>query len=227
MRQSWCDLLFAHWPLPLERLLPLVPTGLALDTYDGQAWLAVAPFTVRDLALRGLPLPPGVNAFPELNVRTYVTVDGRPGIWFFSLDAASIMAVLGARLTYLLPYFPARMASGDDVGWIDYRSERVGGRGRGVRFAGRFRGIGDGFEAAPGSLEHFLVERYCLYSRDRRRGRVYRGEIHHDPWKLQRAEAKISENTMGRPLGFDLGEPALLHFARRQDTVVWPIRRIG
>ncbi len=226
MRQSWCDLLFAHWRLPVERLRPLVPAALELDTFDRAAWLAVAPFTVRHLRLRGLPEIPGVHTFPELNVRTYVTVDGKPGIYFFSLDAASASAALGARLSYLLPYFPARMSStADDGGSIDYESQRVGDRGRGVRFLARYRAAGEAFEARPGSLEHFLVERYCLYSCDRQ-GRVYRGEIHHEPWRLQVAEAQIEANSMTRPLSIELAEPpALLHFVRQQDTFIWLIRR--
>src|SRR5436190_9214466 len=111
MFQSWCDLLFAHWAFPVERIRPLVPAELELDTFDLQAWLAVTPFTVRNLHMRGLPAIPGLRDFPELNVRTYVTLGGKPGIYFFSLDAANAAAVLGARLSYLLPYFPARMSS--------------------------------------------------------------------------------------------------------------------
>ncbi len=225
MRQSWCDLLFAHWSLAVYRLRPLVPASLELDTFGGQAWVAVAPFTVRHLRLRGLPEIPGLNAFPELNVRTYVTVGGKPGIYFFSLDAANAAAVLGARLSYLLPYFPARMSSVKNDNWIDYESERMGGRGAGSRFAGRYRGTGEIFEPGPGSLEHFLVERYCLYSSDRA-GRLYRGDIHHDPWRLQLAEAAIEANSMAGPVGLDLAEPpATLHFSRQQDAFIWPIRR--
>ncbi len=134
--------------------------------------------------------------------------------------------MLGARLSYLLPYFPARMSSVADGDWIHYESERLAARGRGARFAGRYRGSGEVFEAVPGSLEHFLVERYCLYTCDWS-GRVYRGDIHHEPWRLQIAEASIEANSMASPVGLDLVEPpAALHFARRQDTFIWPIRRV-
>ena len=90
----------------------------------------------------------------------------------------------------------------------------------------RYRPAGDVFEAAPGTLDYFLTERYCLYSVDRR-GRIYRGEIHHDPWQLQAAELTIETNTMARPVGVDFAvPPATLHFVRQQDTYIWPIRQV-
>jgi uncharacterized protein YqjF (DUF2071 family) len=175
--------------------------------------------------VRGLPAIPGLREFPELNVRTYVTLGGKPGIHFFSLDAANAAAVLGARLSYLLPYFPARMSSTRSGEWVTYESERLVARSAGARFRARYRPAGDVFEAAPGTLDFFLAERYCLYSVDRR-GRIYRGEIHHDPWQLQAAELTIEANTMARPVGIDfVVPPATLHFVRQQDTYIWPIRQ--
>ena len=117
----WLDLLFAHWPVPLDVLRPLIPAGLELDTFDGQAWLGVVPFRMEDVGPRFLPAPPGPGAFPELNVRTYVTRRGRGGVWFLSLDAASRLAVEGARAAFHLPYVHARMSSSvDDAGWVGY-----------------------------------------------------------------------------------------------------------
>ena len=109
MAQTWEDLLFAHWRLPQERLQELVP-GLPVDTFDGDAWLGITPFVVTNLRAVGTPPAPGISTFPELNVRTYVTVDEKPGIYFFSLDAGSRLAVEAARRLYRLPYFRARMS---------------------------------------------------------------------------------------------------------------------
>src|SRR3954452_11251536 len=129
MAQTWVDLLFAHWPLPPEALRPFVPEPLPVDTFDGQAWLGVTPFEVRGLRVRGTPAVPWLSRFPELNVRTYTTLGGKPGIWFFSLDAARVAAVAGARLSYRLPYFHADMAIARSAGRIEYRSARTSPEG--------------------------------------------------------------------------------------------------
>ena len=162
-----------------------------------------------------------MSTFLELNVRTYVTVGGKPGVLFFSLDAASALAVQAARRYYRLPYFRARMSAERVGSSIDYSSERrASAPGRFV-FKGRYGPTGDVFQAKPGSLEYFLAERYCLYTVDE--GRVFRGEIHHPPWPLQPAEADIGVNTMA-PDGIEASGEPLLHFARRQDVVIWSLR---
>ena len=171
MRMRWVDLLFAHWPMPVEALRPLVPPGLELDTFDGQAWLGIVPFRMEDVAPRFLPAVPGLGAFPELNVRTYVRRGRRRGVWFLSLDAASRFAVEGARAAFHLPYFRARMSSETEAGWVEYRSERVDRRGPAARFEGRYRPIGPVEPAAPGSLAAFLTDRRGLV-RGRRGGRA-------------------------------------------------------
>src|SRR2546423_2395036 len=153
MAQSWIDLMFAHWRVPAEELQTVVPPELPLDTYDGSAWLGVTPFRVGAFRLRGVPHVPGVTAFAETNVRTYTTVDGRPGIYFLSLDAASRLAVAGARRTYRLPYFHARMTVRRDGDWIDYASERVSSDGPPAELAARYRPDGPPFQPRPGSLE--------------------------------------------------------------------------
>ncbi len=224
MGQTWDDLLFAHWAVPLESVQAHVPPALPVDTFDGTAWVGVTPFRVGGLRLRGTLPPPVVSTFPELNVRTYVTIDGKPGIWFFSLDADSRLAVEAARRTYRLPYFHARMTAQRAPDGVRYRSERRSRAERPARFAARYGPAGETFTAEHGTLEHFLTERYCLYTvygRD-----VYRAEIHHPPWPLQPAEAAIDENTMPPP-GLDLGGEPLFHFAVRQDVVVWPLARCG
>jgi uncharacterized protein len=219
MAQTWDDLLFAHWRFPPEAIAQLVPQGLEVDQHDGSGWLGVTPFVLTGFRLRGTVPLPGLSTFPELNVRTYVTVDEKPGIWFFSLDAASRLAVEGARRTYKLPYFHARMSAKRRGERVEYSSERADASGR--RFDASYRPVGDVFTADPGSLEWFLAERYCLYAVDR--GRLHRAEIHHPPWPLQEAEIELRTNTMPPPQ-LTPEDPPLCHFSRRQDVLIWPLR---
>jgi hypothetical protein len=168
-----------------------------------------------------VPLP-GISSFLELNVRTYVhAADGKPGIWFFSLDASSRAAVEVARRTYKLPYFHARMSAERSGQWIDYECARVSERGR--VFNGRYRPEGEVFHADPDSLEWFLAERYCLYTIDDR-GALQRADIHHEQWPLQEAEAEVELASIS-PIELD-GAP-LCHFSRRQDVVIWPLEPVA
>jgi uncharacterized protein YqjF (DUF2071 family) len=217
MGQTWELLLFAHWRVPKDLLRTLVSPHVEVEEHDGSAWLGITPFRVTGLRARGLLPLPGVSSFLELNVRTYVAAGGKPGIWFFSLDAASRLAVEAARLGYKLPYFQARIRCTRVGEWISYESARNDTHG--VAFGARYRGTGDEFVAAPGSLEHFLTERYCLYTEDD--GRAKRAEIHHGPWRVRPAEAEIELNTMA-PVELPEEEPHLL-LAARQDVVLWAL----
>lgn len=224
LSMRWRDLLFMHWPVDYEALRPLIPPALSLDTFDGGAWLGVVPFSMSGVRPRYAPSVPRVSSFPELNLRTYVTAGGKPGIWFFSLDAHNPLAVRLARATFHLPYFDAEMyCRGQDDGSIHYRSLRTHRRAAGARFAGSYRPTAAPVEA--GDLERFLTARYCLYAADSA-GRLLRGEIHHDDWTLQPAEAEIEKLDMTRQIGLDLpdAEP-LLHFSRSLDVVAWPPQR--
>lgn len=227
MKQKWHDLLFAHWPVAVEAVRALIPPGLEIDTFGGQAWLGVVPFRMSGVRTRETMGMPGLSQFPELNVRTYVTRDEKPGVWFFSLDAANRLAVWAARFAFHLPYFFAEMKCEDKSGWIDYTSERRGRHGLRAALTGRYRAVGEMFFARPGSIEHFLAERYCLYTADKE-GRILRGNIHHRPWALQLAEASFRENTMAAAAGVEVPDaPAvLLHFSRRQDVLVWALERL-
>jgi hypothetical protein len=226
MAQSWHDLLFAHWKVDAAVLRPHIPAELAIDTFERQTWLGVVPFRMSGVRLRWTPALPWLSAFPELNVRTYVSAQGRPGVWFFSLDAANPVAVAAARLSFHLPYFRARMTCRDVDGWNQYQSERTHRGARGAVLEARYRGAGEAFEPQRGTLAHFLTERYCLYSAASR-GRVYRGEIHHPPWLLQPAEAQFAQNSMAEAAGLTIpGALPVLHFARRQDMVAWAPHRI-
>jgi uncharacterized protein YqjF (DUF2071 family) len=189
-----------------------------LDLYDGRAWLAVTPFHMSGVRMRAMPPIPRMSAFPELNVRTYVRFQGVPGVYFFSLDAASRMAVIGARATYFLPYFHAEMKVEIEGETIRYESRR---RSSAAEFRGRYRPISAPRQGEKNSLEHFLTERYCLYSVTPS-GRLLRADIHHLPWPLQDAEAEIAVNTMAEAAGIRLpNEQPLLHFAKRLEVLVW------
>jgi uncharacterized protein YqjF (DUF2071 family) len=221
MGQTWQDLLFAHWDVDAADLGRVVPPQLALDEFEGRAWIGVTPFVVRNLRPRlTFPLP-FLSAFAEINVRTYVTVDDRPGVYFFSLDAASAMAVGAARRLYRLPYFHARMTTHSAGAAIRYESERADALApTPAAFRARYRPYGTPLRPRPGTLEHWLIERYCLYTLDDR-GRPQRAEIHHPPWELAAADADIELNTMTIEAVPGLGGDPLLHFARRQDVVFW------
>ena len=224
MTQSWHDLLFAHWPVDARALQETLPAGLPLDTYEGRAWLGIVPFHMTNVAPRGVPSVPFVSAFPELNVRTYVTLHGKPGVYFFSLDAGSALAVAAARTLFHLPYYAATMRVEEREGGIAFHSARETRMEGAAEFAATYRPIGPVQRPVPGTLEHFLTERYCLYTLDAA-FRAKRLEIHHAPWPLQAAEARITANTMAAAAGIRLPSTApLLHFSRRQDMVAWPLR---
>ena len=223
----WQNLLFMHWPVRENVLRPLIPPALTLDTFDGSAWLGVVPFRMSGVRPRSLPRVPWLSDFPELNVRTYVTAEGKPGIWFFSLDAHNPIAVRLARATFHLPYFDAKMyyhVAGEEV---RYRSVRTHRGAPPAEFAARYRPVGNPFESRPETLENFLTERYCLYAADNR-GNVRRGDIHHHLWPLQPAEAEIGILAMTQQIGVTLPERApILHFSAHLDVLAWLPRRIA
>lgn len=223
--QSWEELLFLHWPVDAGSLRPLVPEELDLDEHDGSAWLSITPFLISGFRLRGtLPVPVASN-FPELNVRTYVTAEDKPGIWFFSLDTPSLLAVQAARITYRLPYFHARASLERKGERLEFTNARCN-CGRPFVLEAEYRPTSDElFEPKPGTLEHFLTERYCLYAHDDEG--LHRAEIHHPPWELRPAQVELRLNTMP-PDGVELGpEPPLAHLAGRQDVVIWCLEPVA
>jgi hypothetical protein len=225
MAQVWHDLLFAHWPIAPEALRAHLPAQLELDTRDGVAWLGLVPFRMSGVRLRGLPGLPGASAFPELNLRTYVTHGGRPGVWFFSLDAHSALAVAVARAWFHLPYFRARMSCTERGEEVLYASERTHHGAARAELRARYGPVGAVELARPGTLEHWLTERYCLYARTPS-GAILRGEIHHDPWPLQPARAEFEAQSVAAAQGLELPARAPhLAFARRLDVRIWAPRR--
>lgn len=224
MVMVWHELLFMHWPVHPDRLRPLIPAGLSLDTRDGWAWLGIVPFHMTGIRAWGWPAVPCLSAFCELNVRTYVTAGGKSGVYFFSLDAASRVAVRVARRLFHLPYMDARMSSRSDGGRVCFLSRRTHRGEPPAELRVRYGPTGPVFASVPGSLEYFLSERYCLYAEDPEGG-LHRSEIHHEPWPLQPAAAEVEANTMAVAIGVELPErpPHLLYAQRLEVPAWWPL----
>ncbi|HEY2901323.1 MAG TPA: DUF2071 domain-containing protein [Polyangia bacterium] len=224
-RQSWCDLLFAHWPVKADRLRALVPAPLQIDEFEGTSWIGLVPFRMAGVMRRPLPDLPGISTFPELNVRLYVTHDGKPGVWFLSLDATNRLAVWAARRFFHLPYHRAQIrirTTGDDFRYVS-RRRPTGEPALDVEY----RAVSVPFHSRPGTLEHWLTERYCLYAQAPD-GSLWRNEVHHAPWPLQIAEATITRDTYLASHGLAMdGPPRTLHFAQRQDVIVWNGSRVA
>jgi hypothetical protein len=219
-QQVWNDLAFLHWPVPPSLVAPLIPRGLTVDEYDGQAWIAVVPFWMSGVTMRGVPPLPGLSTFPELNVRTYVRHGDRPGIWFFSLDAASRLTVLGGRLLFMLPYCYAIMHTEQRQARTQYRSLRSAE----TRFVASYGPTGPVHKAEPGSLAHFLTERYRLYATEREA--LSFADIHHVQWPLQPGEVEIERNDMLAANRLSAAGAPMVHFAKRLDVVIWPLRKL-
>ncbi len=218
--QTVKDVLLAHWRVPAEQLRALLPEGLELDLHEGEAWLGVTPARVTGVRMRGTLPVPLVSSVLELGVRTYVTADDRPGLWLFSVDVSSPLAAEAGRRLLGLPLRRARMSTRQHAGWVEFESARSDAP-RPFVLSGRFRASGPAEVPEPGSLEHFLVERYCLYVPGRTGQPPRRVEIHHAPWPLQPAEAELELDTVA-PDGLHPGEEEpLLHFVGRHDLLLW------
>lgn len=220
----WNDLAFLHWNVPVSAVRHRIPDVLELDTFRDMVWVAITPFRMAAVRPVGLPPVPFASDFPELNVRTYVRHGGRAGVFFFSLDAGSVLAVRAARATTGLPYYHARMNCTRVREEVRYRSAR---RKRGelaAEFVARYRPTGPVFRSAEGSLEHFLTERYCLFVM--RGATLVRLDIEHEPWPLQPAMVEIQRNTMDEANGIALpaAPPHVLYSARLDVVARLPVR---
>lgn len=226
MRMRWCDLLFAHWLVDPPLVRTRIPQPLELDLFDGRAYLSAAAFQMQGVAPRLLPNLPGFHSFPELNLRTYVTLDQKPGVWFFSLDAGSKLAVRAARRFFYLPYFDATFKIANAGGAIEYSAVRTHRGAVNAAFLAVYRPAGEVYRSATGSLDSWLTDRYCLYAANDA-GNVYRGEIDHEPWPLQPATATVRVNTLGEWLGLRMkGPPDTVHFAKSLDVHAWSVDRL-
>jgi len=223
-RQKWLDLLFAHWQVKATDLAHLVPKPLELEVENGMAWVGVVPFRMAGVAPRYIPFLPWLSAFPEINLRLYVRYQDKPGVWFLSLDAGNPVAVWAARKFFHLPYFNAHFSLRSQKGGFHFESQR-----RNASKAA-FKGIYEPTSAValskPGSVEHLLTERYCLYAVDSQ-GRLYRTQVHHAPWPLQEAKLELEILNLSTWLGFNLeGPPVLTHFAKGVDVIAWNPERL-
>ncbi|HEU5141140.1 MAG TPA: DUF2071 domain-containing protein [Bacillales bacterium] len=221
MKQTWRHLLFAHWPVSPDVIRPYIPKSLELDTYEGKAWVGYIFLQVRGMRPRYLPPVPMMSSFPELNVRTYVTYGGKPGVYFISLDAASFPGVQGAKLFFHLPYAYARVSLSGGDRQFECDCRRVGSP---KAFKASYQPVSEVYQANPGSLDYWLSERYCLYTEHK--SHLFRGEILHDPWPLQQAEAEISKNTMVDFDGATQSQPELVHYVKQQTAVMWGLKQV-
>ena len=230
LTMRWTDLLFAHWPVPAADIARLLPKGFAVDTFKGTAWVGIVPFRMERVKLRGLPRLPGNHLFAEANVRTYVRdeTSGQTGVYFLSLDASNPLAVLAARSWYHLPYFLAKMKVQEQPdGWLTYSSQRLFSKGAAnVRVRYRCLPHQQHFEGSrPGTIEHFLTERYALFTHSGKR--LIRADIHHQQWRLEPAEAQFEDLSVAAAQSIRLPASApLLHFSRLLDVFAWPPKTI-
>lgn len=227
MRQRWAELAFLHWTVPVEALARRLPPGLEVDTFEGRAFVGLVPFTMTGVRPAGLPAVSWLSDFHEVNVRTYVHRGGRdPGVWFFSLDAANSLAVAVARALWRLPYNRARMSLARDGATIRYASDRLWPGPRPASCRVEYQPLGSPQPAVPGTLEHFLAERYILYAAAG--GRLYNGRVHHPPYPLQPARAAGLDETLLAAAGLARPPDApLVHYAQEVEVEVFALERVA
>lgn len=229
MYQRWEELLFLHWPVEPELVQVRLPDGLKVDTYEGKAWIGVVPFQMLKVRPRFLPALPRLSNFPELNLRTYVVDEqGRPGVWFYSLDTPQPIANWIARRFFNLNYRLARF--------------EIKPRGRGLRYQSELRlpdgwdepqnynwtRVGGPFHAEPGSLDFFLVERYRLFAYNASKKQLWSGRVHHHPYSLQRVEvADYSKRLFAlNQLAHPEGDPSSALASMGVDVTVHSLERV-
>ncbi|MFL5733995.1 MAG: YqjF family protein [Chloroflexia bacterium] len=222
--QTWRNLLFAHWPVPPDLLRPLVPGGLELDTFDGEAWVAVVPFRLTNIRMRPFPEVPFTDQFLELNVRTYVVGDGKPGVFFLSMEADNRWAIALARSLYYLPYLYSRISFNMKGDTVYFRHRRMEREAREAEFVAAYSPTSETFTTDPGTLEYWLTERYCCFGVNESNA-ICRADIYHLPWRLQKAQADIRVNTAALSHGIELpAKEPLLHYSRYVKAFIWPIK---
>lgn len=226
LSMGWEHLLFAHWDVEPSIVDDALPAGIEADTYDGRAYLGVVSFVMNDIRPRFVPSALGLT-FGEVNLRTYVRADGDEGIYFFSLDADDVLGVTGARTFFSLPYYRATMDVETENGVVAFRSSRKHSGAPSAEFDATYEPMGEAFLAKEGSLEEFLTERYCFFVSGSS-GKVYRGDVDHEPWRLQDATAEIRKNTMFETNGFEHpdDEPHLL-YSKGVEVSAEPLRRMS
>ena len=223
-RQNWTDLLFAHWQVDPDSLNQYIPDSLEIDSYDNSAWIGVVPFRMENVSHRYLPDLPYLSKFPELNLRTYVRYEDKPGVWFFSLDAANLVAVKSARSLFHLPYKHAKIELTKHEDKYSFNSKRLEGD---CLFNAHYQPVSEPYSAETGTLEHWLTERYCLYAESPDKT-IYRTEVHHAQWSLEKADAEIRTNQLADNFDFELpGQPVITHFSKKIEVIAWSPEKIS
>ncbi|WP_332649466.1 YqjF family protein [Lysinibacillus sp. 54212] len=221
LQQNWHNVLFVHYPVYSKSLQKFVPRSLELDTFNGMCWVSIVLFIVKKNRIRLLPLIPGTNQFIQMNVRTYVTLDGTPGVYFLSIDASNKVAVTLATTLFFLPNYDAVMNLQQEGSSIFFQSARKGKVSLEMECC--YKPISPVFYATKNSLEAWLIERYTLFSLNRN-GQPVRGDIYHAPWQLQHVEATVYKNTMLTDLSIaaEYNEP-IFHFSKMQQARICPL----
>ncbi|WP_028393328.1 YqjF family protein [Bacillus cihuensis] len=227
LSQVWEDLLFIHYPMDPNVLRNYVPLELELDVYQNRAWITIIPFRVTKMKGRGIPSLPLLNAYLEINVRTYVKYKDIPGIYFFSLDANHPLFVIGLKTAIGLPYKHANMEFKQMKNAFQFKSYRLSDKNTSEKINLTYQPGNVLFETLPGTLDHWLLERYCMYSFLGKY--LIRGDIHHDQWKVSNATATTSINTMISFLSADNcpNTPSLLHYSKQRRVFCYPPKRVG
>ncbi|PLT30818.1 YqjF family protein [Peribacillus deserti] len=225
IKQDWNDLLFLHWPVAVETIRDKIPERLELDLFEGAAWITITPFKVTGMRFHGLPPIPLLNAYLELNVRTYVRFNGIPGIYFFSLDADHLPSVIGAKTFFGLPYKLAKMSYKKENGVITFTNRRTPAGQAEEVFHASYKPEGDLFSAIPGTLDHWLMERYCLFTY--RGSQFYRGDIHHDKWEMNLARTDIEANSMASILPESCySQTPIVHYSPFRRVFFFPLHKV-
>jgi uncharacterized protein YqjF (DUF2071 family) len=236
LSQSWNDVLLLHFAMKPETLRRLVPEELTLELYEGVAWLTISPFSASHVRPSGVPPLPGISFSSQISVRTYVTMGGKPGIYYFSMDTTNLSTVWFARMFFRMQYWHSSIqVSGATINSpktqnaeIHFRARRLHGpaaQNGAARLDVEYAPEGAPTRARTGSLNEFLTERYCVYSCHRKS--FYRTEIHHQPWPLQQVQVDLRDNSMAEPLGLTLPEePELCHFSRSLKMLTWAPERV-
>nr|WP_237578310.1 DUF2071 domain-containing protein [Leptospira mayottensis] len=225
MIQNWEELLFLHWEVPQKFLEKILPQGLEIDTYQGKTYIGIVPFRMKRVRPIGLPPFPWISYFSELNVRTYVKAKGKPGVYFFSLDAGNRIVVEVARKFFHLPYLNAKINFKKEKTRKEFHCRRNDSRANPGEFHITYRPSTEVYRTKEGTLENWLTERYCLYCKDSQE-KIYRGEVHHLPWPIQKAECNIYHNTILKsnniPLTHSMSEP-LIHYSESLKVALFPL----
>lgn len=225
MAQAWHHLLFCHWEADKDEIEKLLPEELKVDLYQDKAYIGIVPFKAKNTRMRHLPRPPYIHTFLEMNIRTYVTYKGVPGIYFLTMEADKWLAVTGPRVASFLPYRKARMHMSEKRNWIHFQSETIGPDKEQNSLDVLYRPAGKPFSPYPDSLAYWLFERYCYFTVHK--NTVYRGDIHHSRWSVHEAEVMINKLPVLPPLTDIYKSKPLFHYSLKKQTYSWSVTRIG